>query len=415
MAGVDIRFITDDEVEAFTDAVSVGFGSDHPDPAFGGERFRKLGQLDTTIAAFHRGHVVGTFSSLDLDVTMPGPRPLAVAGTTQVTVHPTHRRRGILTEMMRLHLEQAVERGQAMAALWASEDRIYGRFGYGPAAYGLDLSIKAGTIITPPGPDDVILRPLTPEEAAPILPPLHQRIVASRAGMLSRSGAWWSERVLADLEHWREGGSKARWVLAERQGEPVGYLMFRHKARSGDDTEGTAEVWELLATEPGARRALVSFITNVDLFRNVHWWNAPVDEPILLEADHPRALRWSQIDTLWLRPLDPVAFLEGRGYHPSARGTLVLRIDDPFLGRGGTFRLEVADGAASCQPSADEPDLRLDIAVLGRIQLGGIAPSRLAAAGLITGAADPPVGAEVARLADDLLRTEQPPYCSEVF
>ena len=67
----------------------------------------------------------------------PGGR-LPCAGVTVVGVLPTHRRRGILDRMMRAQLADIRERGEPIAALWASEETIYGRFGYGLASLGRD-------------------------------------------------------------------------------------------------------------------------------------------------------------------------------------------------------------------------------------------------------------------------------------
>ena len=52
-----------------------------------------------------------------------------------VTVLPTHRRRGVMSRMMRAQLDQMRERGEPLAALSASESLIYERFGYGIATW----------------------------------------------------------------------------------------------------------------------------------------------------------------------------------------------------------------------------------------------------------------------------------------
>ena len=65
---------------------------------------------------------------------MPGGAAVPTAAVTVVTVHPPYRRRGLLTAMMAHQLEQVAKRGEPLAALWASESLIYGRFGYGPAS-----------------------------------------------------------------------------------------------------------------------------------------------------------------------------------------------------------------------------------------------------------------------------------------
>ena len=75
---------------------------------------------------------VATAGTYDHRIRIPGG-DIPIAGVTLVGVHPSHRRRGILRELMRRQLDDAHERGEAVAVLWASEAAIYGRFGYGMA------------------------------------------------------------------------------------------------------------------------------------------------------------------------------------------------------------------------------------------------------------------------------------------
>lgn len=95
---------------------------------------------------------MGTFRSLDLEVTVPGGGAVGAEGVTNVAVIPDSRRRGLLGRMMRVGLDNAVARGHSMAALIASEYRIYGRFGFGPATraarYDIDV-LRAGGIRGP--------------------------------------------------------------------------------------------------------------------------------------------------------------------------------------------------------------------------------------------------------------------------
>ena len=66
---------------------------------------------------------------------MPGGAVVPTAGITWITVAPTHRRRGVLTAIMRRQLDELHEQGrEPVAALWAAESSIYGRFGYAPAS-----------------------------------------------------------------------------------------------------------------------------------------------------------------------------------------------------------------------------------------------------------------------------------------
>lgn len=403
---VEIRSITEEEVEDFMVAGARGFGIDRTLNEGDGDRFLSVNALEATMIARDRGHIVATFGSYDLDLTVPGGESVTAAGTSHVTVHPTHRRQGILTEMMTRHLNQAIERGQPMAALWSSEDRIYQRFGYGQACSGLAIDIPANTVTLPSGPDDVTVHPLTTDEAAKAFPSVYEEVRLLRPGLLRRSEDWWELRVFLDAEHWRNGFSRLRYVSAERSGQPVGYIAYRQRDL-GMDEEGITRIIEFIAVDDDVRRTLWHFITNIDLHRHVTWWNAPVDEPMLLEVDRFRSVKSHQVDTLWLRPLDVVRVLETRRYERD--GSIVLGVDDPFLGRGGTFRLDVNSGIGTCRPSDEEPQVTMDISVLGRLYLGGHSAHRLARAALIQGSA------EAVHTTDELFVTLSPPTCIEIF
>ena len=71
-------------------------------------------------------------------MTIPGGT-VPCGGTTIVSVAPTHRRQGLLRAMMRRHLDDVREHEEPIAALWASDSAIYGRFGYGMATVGYDM------------------------------------------------------------------------------------------------------------------------------------------------------------------------------------------------------------------------------------------------------------------------------------
>lgn len=405
----DIRFITDDEVPAFRAAIAFGFGADLDDEDGGEERYRELFPLETSIAAFEGERIVATFGSLDFDLTLPGGSALAMAGTTIVTVHPTHRRRGMLTTMMRMHLDQAMDRGQPLAGLWASEPQIYGRFGYGGAARAHDLTIPADRITVAAAPDDITVAFVEDDDLMNVLPTVYDQARSQTPGFLSRSDAWWRLQRLYDSESRREGASSRRTVAAYRDGAPLGYASYRQKEKFEPDwiAAGTIEVVEVVDVDEGARRALWHYLTNIDLFPNVHWWNGPTDNPLYVEVDNPRHLKTINRDTLYVRILDVPRVLETRAFE--SHGSIVIRAIDGFLDKGGTFRLEVENGAATCSATGEEPDVTMDIADLGALVLGHADAIPRWRAGQITGDAD-----SVHSL-DRLLRTSGAPFCIEVF
>ncbi|MFO7699161.1 MAG: GNAT family N-acetyltransferase [Acidimicrobiia bacterium] len=403
----EIRFITADEAPAFLRAIPFGFGDDLTEEEGAEERFLETFPLETCIAAFDGGRIVATFGSFDFDVTVPGGT-LPMAGTTIVTVQPTHRRRGVLTTMMRMHLDQAIERGQPLAGLWASEPTIYGRFGYGLAAHSHDLMVHADRVTLPAGPDTDTVRIIDPSEASELLPPIFDRVRLATPGMLSRSEPWWRNRRLRDPEHWREGASSRRVAVAYRNDEPVGYVAYRQKEKFDDWLpDGAVEVIEVVPLDDDARRTLWQYLASIDLFPNVHWWNAPADNPLYVEVDNLRRITSRHQDTLYLRILDAPGALSARTYESD--GATTIGVADDFMGRGGTFRLEITDGAGTCTPTEGDPDVTMDVADLGALLLGRPGAMARWRAGRIEG------DEGSVRTLDRLMRTTELPFCSEVF
>ena len=410
---VELRPITDAEVPRFIEAVRAGFGRDEPDDnSEAHEAFRACFDLATTLVGIDRDRFVATLASCDLTLTVPGGS-MPMAGTTAVTVSPTHRRRGLLTEMMTRHLQTALDRGQPLAGLWASEEVIYGRFGYGPAVGGLGIDLAADSVAVAPAPTGLTVRMVTPDEARSLLPPMHDRRVCAHPGGFRRSEAWWTWRQFSDRPDDRPSSATSRrTVVAERGEQPVGYAVYRQRTEWGaSGHDGHVDVVELVHDDDDARRALWHYLTSVDLYRNVHWWNAPIDEPVLIETDRFRSLQTRMIDSLWLRLLDVPTCLTARRYE--ADGTIALDVADPFFGRGGRFQLAVVDGVASCEPltaaAGTGSTVAIDIADLGALYLGGRSATTLARAGRID-ADQSGVGA-----LDRIFRTLTPPHCGEVF
>src|SRR5437588_3550209 len=121
------------------------------------ERHRKTLPLDRFYAAYDDGVPVGTAADYAFSLTVPGGE-LAAAGVTWVGVLPSHRRRGILTQMMKRQFDDLHERGEPLAILWASEAAIYGRFGYGISAptVQLDADRSRFSLRDDPGPQGAV-------------------------------------------------------------------------------------------------------------------------------------------------------------------------------------------------------------------------------------------------------------------
>ena len=139
------------------------------------EGFKRIWEPDRSFCAWDGPEMVGTSVAFSLQLTVPGGT-VAAGGTTMVSVAPTHRRRGILRQMMAAHLRDVADRGEPLSALWASESSIYGRFGYGLAAQGVDLRIpRQYTNLHRLAPSPAPIRLVDEQEARRHIPSIYER------------------------------------------------------------------------------------------------------------------------------------------------------------------------------------------------------------------------------------------------
>jgi predicted acetyltransferase len=354
-------------------------------------------------AAWEDRQIVGGASAFELRLTIPGA-VVPAAGVTVVGVLPTHRRQGVLTQLMRAQLDDVQERGEPAAFLWASEGAIYGRFGYGLAGLSGEIDLlRAHSRFVRPIETDGRFRLLSLEEALERLPPVYERVASDTPGMFGRTSEWWSTRVLDDPE-WRRGGAgeMARVVL-EHDGDAVGYALYRLQMGFAEGASTAAvHVIEALGVTPEAVAAIWRHLLDIDWMERTKAWLLPVDHPLFLLLEEPSRMRFRVEESVWLRLVDVAAALQARSWAQEA--DLVLAITDSFCPwNEGSYRL---DGSTT----RDAPDLRLDVRDLGAAFLGGFTFSELRRAGrveeLVPGAL---------QRADAAFRTGRAPWCPEIF
>jgi predicted acetyltransferase len=362
-----------------------------------------------SLAALDGDQIVGTTAAESLVLTVPGAA-LPMAGVTAVGVLPSHRRRGILRELMRRQLEDVHELGEPLAGLWASESSIYGRFGYGMAARSARLQIdrERTAFIRPyePGGRMVLEEK---EKALEIMPSVYDRVLRGQPGMFGLSSAHWQIRV-ADLESSREGASPLFFALYESGDGVDGYVTYRlkHDWNADDIPAGTVKVQELMAATTDAYAALWQYCFGIDLRKTIEARFRPMEEPLQYMLAEPRQLRMSVSDSLWLRPVDVAASLAGRRY--SSPGRLVFEVHDAFCPwNEGRYELEGGPDGAQCRHTESAPDLVLEAADLGAAYLGGARFHTLNRAGRVSG--EP----SALLLADTMFGWDPLPWCPVVF
>ncbi|MGH3488980.1 MAG: GNAT family N-acetyltransferase, partial [Actinopolymorphaceae bacterium] len=339
---------------------------------------------DRSFGAVDGGEVVGHTCAYSFAMTAPGG-PLPVAGVSMVGVLPTHRRRGVLTALMRHQLTTLHETGaEPVAALTASEPAIYGRFGYGMAAEAASVDIPRAhrALRAVPGSGEVTLRYADKDKALDVCAELREAIVAGRPGMFRHTEPW-RRGEIADPASTRHGASPLRCVLAERGGSVTGFAYFRTKPswnQRGPD--GTTLVERVHATDPASYAALWGFLLDQDLAATTTCRRLAVDDPLLSLLVDIRQAQLKIRDGLWARLVDVGRALASRTY--SAPVDTVIEVRDSFCGwNSGRWHFAGDATGASCGKVTREPDLVVDVADLGAAFFGRPALRQLGAAGVV--------------------------------
>lgn len=382
---IDVRNLaTDDEFDAWCDAISVGFYT--PENRGDGRRRRSWHpDLGRTWACFDGAKVVGTLISIDMRLTVPGGQQIPLDGISGVTVAATHRRKGLASRMMAAELGRARERGDAISALVAAEYPIYGRYGFGPATEAAQWTVDARDLRFRrelPGTIELV-DPLTARAEAIAL---YDRIRAGLVGSVSREGWRWD----GDIGFNRRDGAEPpadmlHAVCRDESGQVVGFVTYRHENHwTNQRPDNTIHASQLIADSPVHEARLWKHLADHDWVMRVVGPEYDREDALWrdLLVDRRMAVAGQVWDFVWLRVLDPVKALSARTYATADR--LVLKIEDKDGYAQGTYALESdVSGAGLCSPTLEPADVTLAVDLLGSIYLGGYTAARLGALGLI--------------------------------
>lgn len=382
-----LRTPTDEEFPRFIAPLSIAFGHRMSDAEIANDR--RTIELDRFIGALQGESVVGCAGAYTFRLTVPGGE-VGAAGLTAVGVLPTHRRRGILRQMMTWLFDQARDRREPVAILWASEAAIYQRFGYGPGTQQTFFDAQKDKVrfsreTESPGQ----VRIVELDEAAERFPPIYEAIRVSTSGSVSRSEARWRWELLNDTEWMRHDNGDKVLALFEVDRDARGYVIYRQ--RSDWDTFGpksVVTVLEVAGVDATVEQSLWQWVFSIDLIGSVRGWRGPAPHPLQLMITEPRRLGVTVNDGMWLRIIDLPAALASRAY--GGPGNLVIDLTDEFCPwNAGRWQLSVpaegAAGGASVEPaqSSAEVDLALDISDIAAVYLGAFRFADLVRAGRV--------------------------------
>jgi predicted acetyltransferase len=378
------------------------FGGPPPEDSL--ERFTHVLPVERMHAAFEDGEIVGGAGAFPFRMSVPGGS-LPCGGVTVVGVYPTHRRRGVLRAMMDAQLADIHERGEPIAALWASEETIYGRFGYGLASWAGAVTIaREWSGFAQPLERRGRVRFVEPDEAARLLPPIWTALHAQRPGVFERTEAWWTLRRLRVPDE--EKSNPKRLAVLELDGEAQGYAIFKSAPAFEDGVStATLDVSEAIATTPQATAELWRFLLDIDWQATIKASLLPPDHPLFFLLANPRRARYRLGDALWVRLVDVGAALSGRAYAGS--GEVVFDVRDAVCPwNEGRWRVS-ADGAERADAEAD---LALDVSALGSAYLGAVSFAQLR-----DGLRVQEISQGAVERADALFAWRPLPWCPEIF
>jgi len=330
---------------------------------------------------------VATFGYFDKHLNT-GASMLLVRMVTDVTVSPTHRRRGLMRRLMTEHLDEAARDGLAVAVLTASEGSIYQRFGFGVATTEQSVRIDTSSKFRLRRPVDdggrVVLVEASPGWDS--MRTAYERFHEATRGSLERPGYYETWLRGYDWEEQSEDRAQRIAVRLDADGQPDGFVVWAVK-EVDDDYE--VRVRDLIGVTPQARLALWQFVADIDL-TDVAVATTPNLDPLPLALVDHRIVRVRQRpDHVWVRVLDVPAALAARPWF--ADDVLTVRVHDPLGHADGLFTVGVADGRADVTPAEDadaDADVELDVETLGALYLGGVRVQGLVDAGRVTGSAD---------------------------
>jgi predicted acetyltransferase len=407
----EIRVCPPERFAELIKTAEVAFSEDVPDDLV--KRVEAVSDKERFLCVMQDDRFVATSGVFGTHLSVPGGE-VPAGGIAWVTVLPTHRRRGIMSGMMRRMIDDCHRRREPIAMLWAAEGAIYQRFGFGLGTLSMNLEAEARAVgFAREWPSEGRFRLLPAGEGREIVEPVYEAVRAQRAGFLSRTPDWWAG-ILPDADKDRKGGEAKRLVVYETDAGAEAYAVYKTKPEWG--VRGSSHqltVDEAIGSTPRGTREIWRYLLSVDLVRTVKTWRLPSDHPLLVLTAEPRRLGVTMGDGLWIRVVDVVAALEGRKYglNGHGNGRVCFDLRDEFCSwNAGRWDLEVEDGRALVTRTDTEADLALDANDLAALFLGGFSATALAAAGRVMEMRPGGLAA-----ADSLFPTTLKPWCPQEF
>lgn len=387
---IEIRTPSPDDLDAMFRRDEEAFGDTFtPEQR---EVSRPLIDLERFRIACDGSDLVGLAGTFAFELTLPGGAAVPMAGTTWVSVAATHRRQGLLRQLMDAIHDDVDARGEPVAGLHASEAAIYERFGYGPATRWRHVEIdrRRARLAERFRPAPGGIRLIDPLAEVDRLTAIYDRARRLRVGEVTRSAEWTEMRLRSDTP-------RCRGAIHDD-----GFAIWSITPDWNDfDAQHELRLHDLVACTPEAHAALWDLVLSHDLVGPIR--SRPcvaVDDALPGLLDDSRMVKTTALnDALWLCPRRVGDVLAARAY----------RVDDSLVVavEGERWRVDGGPDSAECSTTDADADCTVSRGALGSLLLGGVTAHELAASGRL-------VGSDLGRI-DAFFGWAPGPHCTTMF
>ena len=352
-------------------------------------------EIDRLLACLDGDRIVGCGGVDSFDMTLPGGTQVPIAGVGYVGTSPSHRRRGIYRNIMERIHDDARDRGDVAATLWASQSNLYGRYGYGNSmpAHDWHIDMRHTGYAHSPSWSGNFLEPQR-DEAIPLMTEAYERARADRPGMITRTPKRWQYEI-------HPVHTKDEFFVVYVEGEAsLAYARYTIEKNPEDEFRGTLHVVEAVAATDEAHAAIWRYLLDLELVDDLKAHVRPVDDPLVWMLAEPRRLRRRLTDAIWLKFLDVPTMLERRTY--PVEDSLVIQVTDSETNEVRTLSLDCGPEGGRCVDTGQPPDMVMNESDLAAIYMGAVECSMLANLGFVDVSSQTP---DAALRADAIFRT----------
>lgn len=362
---------------------------------------------DWTLCALVDGKLVSSFTAIPFTMRANG-NAVALAGVSTVGTQPEYRRQGLLRRIQTQAFADMRDRGQSVAALWASQAAIYQRYGYAMTTVLRSYHVDTTDI----GFHDGVwgsgcVERLSVNDAFDVIKSIYIRFVENRTCYLHRSKALWLQNAMEEIEG---QGPIHAGVHYDEEGKADGYIIYTLRANKVDHATRGQEIIirDMAWLSMDGYRSMWEWLKRHDLVGRVSYQTAAADDPAVELFAEPRLLHGVDHEGIWLRVVDATGALGDRAYSSEGEITIGLT-DDPLTPwNNRSIRLEASPEGAHVT-SSKSADLQTSAKALASLYSGFRTARQLRAWGLIEGED------HVIATADRLFASSHAPHCPDHF